>query len=213
VVRTKNRWGQGSHLRQEIIAAATAVLEETGSEDAITLRGVARRAGISAPSIYAHFPDRDAIVNAVVAEAFADLDAVLATAVEGERHPVRRLRRVCTAYLAFADGMPHRYRVAFGRTRSTDSGSLPAGSPLDRLSGGQAFGRLVEAVDAATVRGPAGERSGARASALLDATALWVALHGYATLRASVPAFPWPGREEMLTVLLRGRDPEISSLE
>jgi hypothetical protein len=99
--------------------------------------------------------------------------------------------------------MPHRYQVAFGRNRSTGPGSLPAGSSVEQLSGAQAFGRLVAAVAAATAPGPAGERSGAGASALLDATALWVALHGYATLHTSVPAFPWPDREDMLTTLLR----------
>jgi AcrR family transcriptional regulator len=193
VERAKNRWGEGARLREEIVAAATAMLEETGSEDAITLRGVARRAGIAAPSIYAHFPDREAIVNTLVAQAFTELDGMLAAAVEDERDPVRRLRLLCEAYLAFADVAPHRYRVAFGRHRGTGPGSMPAGTRLPQLSGGQAFGRLVEAVAA----------TGDRPDPVLDATALWVGLHGYATLAAGVPAFPWPDREDMLTALLQ----------
>ncbi len=59
-------------MRAEIVTGAAAVLEETGSEDAVTLRAVARRVGIAAPSIYGHFDDRDQILLAVIADAFAD---------------------------------------------------------------------------------------------------------------------------------------------
>ncbi|MBB2745638.1 UNVERIFIED_ORG: hypothetical protein FHR35_005501 [Microbispora rosea subsp. rosea] len=54
----------------------------------------------------------------------------------------------------------------------------------------QAFGRLVAAV------------AGSGDSPELDATAMWVGLHGYAVLNARVPAFPWPGGERMLDRLL-----------
>jgi hypothetical protein len=62
------------------------------------------------------------------------------------------------------------------------------------LAGAGAFGVLVEAVEAAGARGTALPETAPAppASGVVDATALWVALHGYAALRASVPAFPWP---------------------
>ena len=41
----------------------------------LTLAAVAREAGIAAPSIYRHFPDRDELVEAVVADRFDRLDA------------------------------------------------------------------------------------------------------------------------------------------
>jgi AcrR family transcriptional regulator len=194
--RVRNKRGEGSRLREEIIAAATALLEETGSEDAITLRGVARRAGVAAPSIYAHFPDRDAIVTAVVAQAFAELDEVLG-AVPDEGDPLQRLFHLCRAYLAFAQDKPHRYRVAFERRRTPATANTSEARGLEELSGGQAFGRLVTAVgdcgqpDCVTSRSPQ-----------LDATVLWVALHGYASLATSVPAFPWPDREELLNAII-----------
>jgi AcrR family transcriptional regulator len=174
----RNRRGEGGRLREEIIAAATTLLERTGSEDSITLRGVAREAGVAAPSIYAHFADRDEIVNAVVARAFAELDEALAGA--------GGLRGLCEAYLTFAAERPHRYRVAFQRYGTT--------RPPERLSGMRAFDRLADAVAAAGRRSPR-----------LDATVLWAGLHGYAALRASVPAFPWPSRAEMLDGLLKDR--------
>ncbi|WP_432931676.1 TetR/AcrR family transcriptional regulator [Microbispora sp. CA-135349] len=186
--RARNRRGEGGRLREEIVTAATALLEETGSEDAITLRGVARQAGIAAPSIYAHFADRDAVVDAVVARAFAELDAALAAAVEGVDDPAARLRALCVAYLAFAEERPHRYRVAFERRRSGPAKTRT----MEDLSGVQAFGRLVTAV----------AEAGGDGSPELDATALWVALHGYAVLSVGVPAFPWPARQRMLDRLL-----------
>jgi AcrR family transcriptional regulator len=51
VLRARNRRGEGSKLRADILAAATRLLEQTGSEEAVTLRAVARQVGISAPSI------------------------------------------------------------------------------------------------------------------------------------------------------------------
>ncbi|MBT2228936.1 TetR/AcrR family transcriptional regulator [Nonomuraea sp. NEAU-A123] len=264
--RTRNRRGEGSRLRGEIIAAATALLEQAGSEDAITLRGVARQAGVSAPSIYAHFADREEIIGAVVAQAFTELDEALVTTVEGETDPARRLWKLCEAYLDFAESKPHRYRVAFGRHNTAE----PTGSAarLEDLSGGQAFTRLIEAVadytksdranddpangssrsgdcsatDASAndgtaqnspaqdrrtndspaqndpsqhgraednpaqhdraQHGPAKNGYAASRSPQVAATALWVSLHGYASLTASVPLFPWPDRREMLSTLL-----------
>ena len=77
VVRERNRRGEGGRLRDDILAGATALLERTGSEEAVTLRAVAREVGISAPSIYSHFPDREAIVDAIVDGAFVDFNAAI----------------------------------------------------------------------------------------------------------------------------------------
>lgn len=191
--RRRNPRGEGSRLREEIIVAATTALEQNGGEDAITLRGVARLAGVAAPSIYAHFADREAIVAAVVAQAFAELDDTLAAAVEGEADPRQRLWNLCEAYLDFAKDKPHRYRVAFGRHSITET---PPGR-LDDLSGGRAFTRLHDSVAACAT-----ESDATGAAPQIATTLLWVALHGYASLSSSVPAFPWPDRQEMLTALL-----------
>ena len=57
--RPRSRRGDGGQLREEIIEAAREILAQTGSLDALTLRGVARRVGIAATSIYLHFPDTE----------------------------------------------------------------------------------------------------------------------------------------------------------
>jgi AcrR family transcriptional regulator len=189
--RKPNRRGEGAKLRAEIVAGAAAVLEETASEDAVTLRAVARRVGIAAPSIYAHFDDRDQILLAVIGDAFAELDTALEAATAGADD---QLVAACTAYLRFATDRPHRYRVMFARHRMGEAGDMNETRPTDELVGAAAFGRLVDAV--------AQHPSAAGASPLEPAVALWVALHGYISLRDAVPAFPWPPEEAMLEDLI-----------
>ena len=64
--RVRNRWGQGERLRAEIMAAAGQLLGELGTVDGLTLRGVARRAGIAASSIYTQFADKAALIDALL---------------------------------------------------------------------------------------------------------------------------------------------------
>jgi AcrR family transcriptional regulator len=195
--RTRNRRGEGARLRDDIVAAASALLEDGGSEDAVTLRAVARRVGIAAPSIYAHFADREAILEAVVREAFSELAATVTEAANREQYPPRRLHAVCAAYLTFADERPHRYRVLFARHRATPTAGMTAEKGMDDLLGADAFAALVGVVSACVQAGYSDSDA-----PIHDATALWVALHGYATLRASVPAFPWPTPEALVATLV-----------
>jgi AcrR family transcriptional regulator len=182
--RTRNPRGEGSRLREEILQAARELLEDDG-EQHVSLRRIARNIGIAAPSIYAHFPDREAIVSALVDEAFDELSAVVTTAIDdAPDDPIARLRAACFAYMQFATQRPNRYQLAFA---SRESNAIP------RDSATRAFMLLVNAVtdcvDAglSTSTDPFG-----------DATAIWVAMHGYATLRPSRPAFPWPDSDATL---------------
>jgi AcrR family transcriptional regulator len=200
--RTPNRRGEGGRLRAEIVAAARRLLERTGNEDGQTLRAVAREAGIAAPSIYGHFADREQILEAVVAEVFGELEDAVQAAAAAEPDPVRRLEAVCQTYLDFAERQPAAYRVLFGRTRGEAAEEVHR--QISDLAGAGAFGVLADAVAAAHAAN--GARPGTTDDAtpapavLTDATALWVALHGYATLRTAVPVFPWP--EGLLAVLV-----------
>src|SRR5450755_1847650 len=75
--RRRNARGEGVRLADDIVAGALALIERAGTDEAVTLRAVAREIGIAAPSIYAHFADRDAIVMAVVLRVFDELsDAI-----------------------------------------------------------------------------------------------------------------------------------------
>jgi AcrR family transcriptional regulator len=193
VARERNRRGEGGRLRADIVAAATHLLEETGSEESVTLRAVARRVGISAPSIYGHFPDREAIVDAIVDDAFHDFNQAIYSAIEGKADPLARLRAGCAAYLRFAANRPNRYKLLFERQDLTVS-EQPV--PPVRT---ESFGWLVQSVQACMDAGIA-----ASTDARLDGTAIWAALHGYATLHARLPGFPWPDDTAMLDRIVTG---------
>lgn len=190
--RARNRRGEGARLRDEILTAATRLLEETGSEEAVTLRAVARGVGISAPSIYAHFPDRSAIVEAVVDQAFTDFTAAIVAGVGMASDPVERLRGGCAAYLDFAERHRNRYRLLFERRDLIPGGQM---TQVQRDS----FAILVAALQTCIDAGRSTSRD-----AFGDACAMWTALHGYATLHVGLPGFPWPPEPDMLDRIVYG---------
>ena len=166
--RPRNRRGQGERLREEIVAAAATLLER---HDAVTLRAVARQAGIAAPSIYRHFPDRDAVVQGLADEASAALLAAVRDGLAVDGNAVTRLRAACDAYVAGAARRPEHYRVLAERMRTTadDAGVVPL-----------LVGAVEDCVD---------EGSSASTDPAADGRALAVALHGLASLgRGAGPA-------------------------
>jgi AcrR family transcriptional regulator len=200
VARTRNRRGQGAQLREDIVTAASQILEATGQDEAVTLRAVAREVGITAPSIYAHFPDRVAIVMAVAERTFDELTAHLRPAAASGLAPVPRLQAVARAYLDFAATHPHAYRVLFERHR-LEQPTAPAhtdpGADVQSMVGAQAFAVLLAAVRDCIDSGASTEPS-----ALQATIRLWIGLHGLATLHASLPWFPWPPTTPMIDQLI-----------
>ncbi|AZI63610.1 TetR/AcrR family transcriptional regulator [Rhodococcus qingshengii] len=193
--RARNPRGSGARLRGEIVAAAATLIARTGSDQAVTLRSVAREVGISAPSIYGHFSDRDAIVEAVVSESLEQLHLAVADAVSAHPDPVEGLYAACSAYVEFGISEPARYRVLFGWSR-------PKGqSPQSDTRGLAAFNTLVTNLDACVAAG----RS-ASTDTFVDAVSIWTSLHGQVMLRADLPEFPWPSTDtvgEMVRSLAR----------
>src|SRR5919201_3095200 len=63
--------------RREILDAAWEIARQDGLS-ALTLRAVAERIGMRAPSLYSHFDSKNAIYDAMFAQAWADLDRVFA---------------------------------------------------------------------------------------------------------------------------------------
>ncbi|MFD3524974.1 TetR/AcrR family transcriptional regulator [Streptomyces sp. NPDC058653] len=186
--RARNRRGEGGRLRDDIVAAAVELLDESGDERAITLRSVARKVGIAAPSIYPHFPDQPAIMLAVVQGEFADLESSLRAAVDAVGDdPRERLYAACDAYLDFARLHPERYRTMFGglwlptlgesSLTHADLAALGSGS-IELLAG--LFDECVAAGRATST------------DVYGDTVALWLGLHGLAHQRAVSQAFPWP---------------------
>ena len=71
-------------LRHALIQAAQEILETEGLA-ALSLRGVARRAGVSPAAPYHHFPDKRALLDAVAERGFDALTAAMTTRMESKR--------------------------------------------------------------------------------------------------------------------------------
>ncbi|ANY08008.1 TetR/AcrR family transcriptional regulator [Pseudonocardia sp. HH130630-07] len=186
--RRRNRRGEGARLREDIVAGAVDLLEETGDEASVTLRAVARRVGITPPSIYRHFADPAAIMLAVVREAFEELVAVLRDAhAAAPDEPRARLTALCAAYVEFARTHPGRYRTMFGGVWMPD---LEASSVTETDL--HSLGRASLELLAEAVSGCAAAGISATTDPDADAVVLWLGLHGLAHQRLVTVSFPWP---------------------
>ena len=92
---------------REIVAAARALLEEEGRE-ALTMRRLAERLGIRAPSIYKHLRDKDALEAVLVSDGFVESAEAFERAIAGSPDPLGDLAR---AYRDFALRHEHLYRL------------------------------------------------------------------------------------------------------
>jgi AcrR family transcriptional regulator len=106
---------------REIVRAARELLEEEGI-DALSMRRLATRLGIQAPSIYKHLPDKRALENALISDGFEQMAAEFDAAVEGADDPLAALG---VAYRAFAHRHPHLYRLM--TERELDRANLAPG--------------------------------------------------------------------------------------
>ena len=114
--RIRNPWGQGDRLRGDILAAAALLLGELGTVEGLTLRGVARRAGVAPASIYAHFTDKSALIDALLAHEFEQIVDLMkeAEAQTGPADPVGRVRSQLYAFCRYSLASPGHYRMMFG---------------------------------------------------------------------------------------------------
>src|SRR5258708_16621713 len=111
--------GSGDLLRNEILDAATELLLESGQARAVSIRSVAQRVGVTPPSIYLHFEDKDALLDAVCARYLARLDQAMEQVAIGQPTSVDVLRAQGLAYVKFALQTPELYRLAtMGEWRS-----------------------------------------------------------------------------------------------
>lgn len=190
--RSRNPAGEGSRLRDELIAAAGRLLATGGDPDSLTLRAVAREAGISAPSVYLQFASKDDLLQAVVSANFAQFQQAIEASMTVGDDPAMRLFNGCRAYGAFANEHPGAFRVIFELP-------LPEWSDLSEadLPGMSAFMVLVNGVAACIAAGVA--RPG---DPFALATDIWIALHGMATLRQNLNGFPWPDPDWQLARIL-----------
>jgi AcrR family transcriptional regulator len=97
-----------SPRRRQIVAAARELLEQEGAEG-LSMRRLADRLGIRAPSLYKHVPDKQALEAAIISDAFAELAEHAEAAAR--QAPGARLGAIAAAYRDYAVEHPHVYRL------------------------------------------------------------------------------------------------------
>lgn len=108
----KARYHHGD-LRRALIDASLALISEEGF-NALTLREVARRAGVTHAAPYRHFADKEALLAAVAEEGFRAMAAAMRERMAGVSEPAERLLACGVAYVLFAVQHPSHFRVMFG---------------------------------------------------------------------------------------------------
>ena len=183
--------GQGEALRGEILAAARDLLAETGNQNAVSVRAVAERVGVTTPSIYLHFKDKDDLLDAVCTEVFEALGVALAEAAAQGGTPVERLMAQGRAYVHFALDKPEHYRLAF----------MISGEPknVDDVLSNSCFTQLLDTVQECIDAGVFPDGPGVMRLGLH----LWAAAHGLAALLMNKPWFPWGEVDEAVESALR----------
>ena len=146
-------------LRNALLEAARALLEEQSLAD-LSLRAVARRAGVSHAAPYRHFPNHEALLVELATEGFRELraDIVLASGQRGEESD--RIAKIGGAYMRFVARRPALARLMFG----------------PQLPNRERFAELGDAADAV------GAEIGAALHDPALGLAVWAAVHGLAML-------------------------------
>jgi AcrR family transcriptional regulator len=112
---SRTRYHHGD-LRAAMIRAAEQLITELGPE-AVSVREVARRAGVSSGAPFHHFPTRQALMTAVAEEATHQLRQRVEAAVAGipETKPARRMRAIARAWLRWVVDNPAQFKVVSDR--------------------------------------------------------------------------------------------------
>jgi AcrR family transcriptional regulator len=183
--------GAGAQLRDTILDAATELLIETGCAKAVSIRSVAERAGVTSPSIYLHFADKDALLDAVCARYFQELDGQMQSAAADYNGTVEVLLALGMIYVRFAVKYPVLYRIA-------TMGEPRAPSVVDTALAKSAFVHMRATVQTMIDDGiyPPGD-------ATKLAFELWTAVHGVAALLIAKPHWPLDDAGELTVRVLR----------
>jgi AcrR family transcriptional regulator len=155
------------NLREELLRCAFEMLERDGA-DAITIRAVARAAGVAHSAPVNHFPSKQALLTTLAASIFhalaEEVTNALSTGTMAYPEVIRTFANTVTEY---ALAHPNRYRLLWRRDLLDDH---ELSSAMDRI-----YGLLIEKL---------GSDKRVRTTSLeTRAIALWSMVHGYVTMR------------------------------
>lgn len=177
-------------LRAELVRIARELVRESGPAGC-SMREASRRAGVSQAARFRHFPDKTALLDAVGAEAYAELEQRYREARGKNAEPADEARAVARAYLRFALDEPQLFRLIFSSPRLHKT--------PEAIHSYQVFEQAIERTQ---------QHGGLPAGSSTElAHVIWSAIHGVADLVLSGSFGRRHGKEiaeRMLEALLRG---------
>ncbi len=192
--RPRNPRGQGDRLRDELLEAALRLLADAAHPDDVSIRAIAREAGVSPTAAYRHFDDRDELVEEAVSCCFRGFSELLAERVADVDDPFRRLQEAGRAYFDFAEQQGGRYRVLFSNPVKFE---IASEASHKHLAGDQAFDALVQIVQDCIDAGAPTRTDDAR----FISYQVWTWAHGIVDLRITHDEMDFPDSGALLADL------------
>ena len=134
VKRQRNQRGEGSRLKGELIEAAMRILDKSPYTQ-ISLRMVAKEAGVTAPSVYMQFADAQALMKEVVHECWRQMASKMRQLLETDapRSVFDTLLASVRAYIQYAMERPSRYQLLFDMAGVSALDSVGPVQPVFRV--------------------------------------------------------------------------------
>lgn len=120
--RQRNQRGEGARLKDELIGAAMRILDRSPNAE-LSLRMVAKEAGVAAPSVYRHFTDARAMMAEIVRTCWSQMGEHVSQAASNSADctPYEVLKAQMSAYVRYAMERPSRYQLLFALSYEPES--------------------------------------------------------------------------------------------
>ena len=112
-MNTKKSTYHHGNLREVLISSALDILKEGTLQD-LSLRALARKAGVSQTAPYRHFEDKEALIVVLIQEGSSILNGKMQEICETVEDPIERLVKLGVSYYDFAQEHPAHFRLIFG---------------------------------------------------------------------------------------------------
>ena len=189
--------GEGDRLRVDLLEAAAELMAEHGTIEGISLRAVARRAGVSATAVYRHFDDHLDLLRESVAHCWEQFFEAMVDAAGSSSDPYEALRNSGDAYIRFAMEHQGQYRILFSNQIKLDMDAVELPNSMeppvpDGDPGMSAFQVLVDLVGRVLAANDDDR------DPFFVAVQVHTWIHGIVDLVGCHPDAPWPPIDDLM---------------